>query len=39
MRLGICYMVSGAVWKQLPKILLKEKERILCGGARSGWTG
>lgn len=34
-RLGIYYMVSGAVQKQLPKISLKEKERILHGGARS----
>lgn len=34
-RLGICYRVSGALQKQLPKVSLKEKERMeepgVCG--------
>lgn len=37
-RLGVYYMVSGTAQKQLPKVSLKEKERILHGGVKSVWT-
>lgn len=38
-RLWIYYVVSGALQEQLPKVSLKEKGRVLAGGAGSGWTG